>query len=99
MKNLTLLKRPLVTEKATLLNEKLNQYVFEVDRSANKIEIARTVETKFNVKVDSVRTILVKGKTKTQNTKRGRTEGKKPNWKKAVVTLKEGFNLDLFENV
>ena len=99
MKELLILKRPLITEKATSLNEKLQKYVFEVDRNANKIEIAKAVEKKFDVKVKSIKTILVKGKMKTQFTKRGRFEGKKADWKKAVITLEEGFSLDLFENV
>jgi large subunit ribosomal protein L23 len=99
MKNLLLIKRPLVTEKATLMNEDLNKYVFEVDINANKIEIAKAIEEKFNVKVDNVRTIRMKGKTKTQFTKKGRSVGKRPDRKKAIVTLKEGFTLDLFQNV
>jgi len=99
MKKILILKRPLVTEKATMMTEKLSQYVFEVAINANRIEILKAVEQKFEVKVDSVRTIRVKGKSKGQFTKGGRTEGKRADWKKAIITLKEGYNLDLFQNV
>jgi large subunit ribosomal protein L23 len=92
------LKRPLVTEKMTLLQEQ-RQYAFEVDAEANKIEIARAVEKKFNVTVESVRTMMLKGKAKSQLTRRGRFEGRTSHWKKAVVTLKEGQKIDFVENV
>lgn len=90
-----ILKRPILTEKITSLQEK-RQYAFEVEDRANKIEIGKAVEKKFNVKVLSVRTIRVKGKRKTQLTRAGRFEGRTKNWKKAVVTLKEGDKIDFF---
>lgn len=93
-----ILKRPIVTEKITALQEK-RQYSFEVTLEANKIEIARAVEKKFKVTVVSVRTLTVKGKRKTQLTRRGRFEGWTNTWKKAIVTLKEGDKIDYFENV
>lgn len=70
------------------------QYAFKVAQNANKIEIARAVEKKFNVTVTSVRTLNVKGKVKTQLTRRGRVVGKRSDWKKAVVTLKDGQTID-----
>ena len=88
----TIISRPLVTEKALLLperNQKNAQYVFEVARTANKIEIARAVEAIFNVKVDRVNTVVVKGKLRRQ----GRFMGRSSNWKKAYITLKEGQKL------
>ena len=88
----TIINRPLVTEKALLLperNEKAAQYVFEVARTANKIEIARAVEALFNVKVDRVNTVVMKGKLRRQ----GRFMGRASNWKKAYITLKEGQKL------
>jgi large subunit ribosomal protein L23 len=97
--NKIILKRPLVTEKATMLSEKNKVYVFEVDLNANKIEISQAIEKKFSVKVASVKTMRMKGKRKAQLTRKGRFEGKKADWKKALVTLKEGFELNLFENV
>lgn len=89
----TIIQRPLVTEKAMLLADENkkggSQHVFEVARSANKIEIAKAVETLFGVKVAKVNTVLVKGKVRRQ----GRFSGKTANWKKAYVTLKEGEKL------
>jgi large subunit ribosomal protein L23 len=93
-----ILKRPIVTEKITALQEK-RQYSFEVTLEANKIEIAKAVEKKFKVTVLGVRTLTVKGKRKTQLTRRGRFEGRTNTWKKAIVTLKEGDKIDYFENV
>lgn len=93
-----ILLRPIITEKMTELGDK-RQYAFEVPLRVNKIEVGKAVEKKFNVKVTSVRTIIVKGKKKTQMTRRGRFEGRTKTWKKAVVTLKEGNKIDYFENV
>ena len=93
-----ILKRPIVTEKMTALQEK-GQYAFEVERDANKIEIKRAVEKKFNVTVLDVRTSVHKGKAKSQMSRRGRFEGRTPAWKKAVVRLKEGDKIQFFENV
>lgn len=93
-----ILKRPIVTEKITGLQDK-RQFSFEVSLDANKIQIAQAVEKKFKVTVTSVRTMTVKGKRKTQLTRRGRFEGRKNTWKKAMVTLKEGDKIDYFENV
>ncbi len=87
------LKRPVVTEKSTALREDENQYAFEVALDANKIEIRRAVESTFGVRVLDVRTQIVRGKMK--RFRRG--FGKKPNWKKAVVTLREGDFIDFFE--
>jgi len=87
------LKRPVVTEKSTALREEENQYAFEVALDANKIEIRRAVESTFGVRVLDVRTQVVRGKMK--RFRRG--FGKKPNWKKAVVTLREGDFIDFFE--
>ena len=93
-----ILKRPIVTEKITALQDR-RQFSFEVTPDANKIQIAQAVEKKFKVTVTSVRTMVVKGKRKTQLTRRGRFEGRKATWKKAIVTLKEGDKIDYFENV
>jgi large subunit ribosomal protein L23 len=93
-----ILKRPIVTEKMTELQEK-GQYAFEVELSANKIEIARAVEKKFNVTVLAVRTIRCKGKMKSQMTRRGRFAGRTAAWKKAIVRLKEGDKIEFFQNV
>ncbi len=93
---INVLKKPLITEKMSMLASK-RQYAFAVDINANKIEIQRAIENKFNVDVESIRTIRVKGKKKTQLTRRGRFEGHRPNWKKAIVTLKEEQEIDFFQ--
>jgi large subunit ribosomal protein L23 len=88
-----IIRKPLITEKSTDQKELYHQYVFEVDRNANKIEIQSAVEHLFKVKVLSVRTSTVLGKMK----RLGRKFGKRPDWKKAVVTLKEGDRIEFFE--
>lgn len=95
---LGIIRRPIITEKITLLQDK-RQYAFEVDPNANKIEIGRAVEKKFHVTVESVRTMRVGGKKRTQLTRSGRFQGRTRSWKKAIVTLKEGDKIDYFENV
>lgn len=81
-----------LSEKATVLGEKLNEYVFQVDRGANKIEIKQAVEKIFGKKVIGVRTANYDGKKKQRG--RGRP-GATPSWKKAVVRLKEGDKIEL----
>ncbi len=88
------LLKPRVTEKASELSAGTDRsvVVFEVPLDADKIEIRRAVETAFNVEVTDVRTIIVRGKLK----RRGRIVGKRPNWKKAMITLAEGQEIDFF---
>ncbi len=88
-----IIRRPLITEKSTLQKEENGQYVFEVHRDANKIEIQAAVERLFKVKVLLVRTSNVMGKIK----RMGKRYGKRPDWKKATITLKEGDRIDFFE--
>lgn len=88
-----MLKAPHISEKATNNAEKGNTIVFKVALDANKVEIANAVEELFEVKVDSVRTVVVKGKTK----RRGAKVGRRSDWKKAYVTLQEGQSLDFVE--
>jgi large subunit ribosomal protein L23 len=90
-----IIRRPLVTEKTNIQKEAANQVTFEVDRKANRIEIRRAIERIFDVKVENVRTMQVKGKIK----RRGRFLGKRRDWKKAVVTLKPGERIEFFEGV
>lgn len=90
---LNVLKAPHISEKATNNAEKGNTIVFKVALDANKVEIANAVEELFEVKVDSVRTVVVKGKTK----HRGAKVGRRSDWKKAYVTLQEGQSLDFVE--
>lgn len=93
----TILVKPIITEKMTLLQEQKNQYAFEVTLDASKIDIVNAIQKKFNVKVESVRTVTAKGKRKSQFTKRGRYEGFRPSRKKAIVTLAKDNKIDLFE--
>jgi large subunit ribosomal protein L23 len=86
---------PLLTEKSTKLKEAENKVLVKVSRNANKIEIKKAVEEIFKVKVERVRTINCRGKTK----RFGKYEGKRPDWKKAVLILKKGEKLDLIEGV
>ena len=88
-----IIRRPLITEKSTRQKEESRQYIFEVQRDANKIEIQSAVERLFKVKVLQVRTSNILGKVK----RLGRRYGKRPDWKKAIITLKEGDRIDFFE--
>jgi len=87
-----IIKRPLLTEKGTAMGEEGNKVLFEVTMRANKIEIRKAVERIYNVKVKTVHTQIVRGKMKRQ----GRSVGKRPNWKRAIVTLAEGSSIDFF---
>jgi large subunit ribosomal protein L23 len=91
----TIVRRAMITEKGTRIRERENGYLFQVAADANKIEIKQAIESIFPVKVDSVRTLRVHGKPK----RMGRYAGHRPDWKKAVVTLKKGQTIDLFEQV
>lgn len=93
-----ILKRPLVTEKISSLNEK-GKYGFIVELTANKLEIRSAVEKMYGVTVKKVNTISVMGKQKVRYTKAGVLAGRKPNYKKAIVTLKEGDVIDFYSNV
>lgn len=94
-KTFRILKRPLVTEKSTREKEAYNKLYFEVDRRANKIEIREAVERIFKVNVLDVATMNMKGKRK----RVGRFFTKKPDWKKAIVTIKPGQRVEFFEGV
>jgi large subunit ribosomal protein L23 len=98
MKKLKILIRPLYTEKIAKLQDEENKYAFEVDRKSNKIEIRKEIENRFEVKVKKIQTMTVRGKMRQQMTRAGRFYGRRPDWKKAVVTLAEGDKIDLFEN-
>lgn len=87
------IKGPLITEKLDKAREKHRQYSFVVDQDATKHDIARAVSTLFKVTVEDVRTTIMRGKIK----RLGRSMGKRPNFKKAFVILKEGDKIELFE--
>ena len=97
MKNI--IKKPIISEKATDLSEKFNRFTFAVDRMANKIEIKNAVEKLYGVQVTEVRTMNYGGgKSSTKYTNRGIVEQTSKKWKKAVVTVAEGEAIDLFNN-
>jgi large subunit ribosomal protein L23 len=95
---MSILKSPLVTEKVSALNEK-GKYGFIVDVNANKVEIKNAVEKMYGVNVAKVNTIRVMGKHKVRFTKAGTLAGRKPNYKKAIVTLAAGEVIDFYSNV
>lgn len=93
-----ILKKPLVTEKVSALNEK-GKYGFIVDANANKVEIKNAVEKQYGVNVEKVNTMNVMGKLKVRYTKAGVLAGRKVSYKKAIVTLAEGEVIDFYSNV
>lgn len=88
----TIVRKPLLTEKGTRLKDVERKVQFVVALDANKAEIRQAIEALFHVKVDDVRTQIVRGKPR----RLGRFWGKRPNWKKAIVTLSEGHDIDFF---
>ena len=90
-----ILLRPLLTEKMTALREQSNKIAFLVRSDANRIEIKKAIEVALNVKVDRVNTMNVRGKVK----RLGRFAGRRADWKKAIVTLKKGEKLEMYESV
>ena len=92
------LKRPIITEKATGLTEK-GRYVFEVERTANKVQIKKDVEQMYGVTVTSINTMRTIGKLKSKFTKGGQVTGRRAHGKKAVVTLKDGDVIDFYGNL
>ncbi|RAV99335.1 50S ribosomal protein L23 [Pseudochryseolinea flava] len=95
---MSILKRPLVTEKVSSLNEK-GKYGFIVNADANKVEIKIAVEKQYGVNVEKVNTMNVMGKFKTRYTKTGILSGRRPGYKKAIVTLAQGEVIDFYSNV
>ncbi|MBN2071509.1 MAG: 50S ribosomal protein L23 [Candidatus Krumholzibacteriota bacterium] len=91
--------KPVITERSTVLKEADNKFVFEVDPRANKREIKTAIEKLFKVSVKEVRTSIVRGKVKTTFMKSGRFTGKRPDRKKAFVTLAKGESIDIFDQV
>lgn len=91
----SVVKSHIATEKSHVMRDQQNCYVFEVEAGANKIDVRRAIEELFNVKVRDVKTMIVRGKMK----RLGRFVGKKPNWKKAIVTLAKGETISQLENI
>ena len=95
----SMILRPILSEKGTMLGEALNKYVFQVEKQCNKLEIKEAIEEKFQVKIIKVATMNLKGKNKNMTIKSNghilRTSGNQSSWKKAIVTLEEGSSIDM----
>ncbi|MDB9791159.1 MAG: 50S ribosomal protein L23 [Bacteroidia bacterium] len=96
---MAILVKPLITEKMSLLSESKGQYGFRVALEAKKPEIKAEIERMYNVEVDKIRTLVVAGKRKSRFTKSGVSNGKSSNYKKAIVSLKDGKSIDFYENI
>ena len=96
---MSIIKKPVITEKMTEQSEKYNRFAFVVDKDANKIEIKKDIEKMYDVVVTSVRTMLCIGKKRVRGTKSGMIVGKTSTYKKAIVTLAEGDNIDFYSNI
>ncbi len=93
------LVKPLITEKMTDISEKLGQYGFVVNRNANKLEVKEAIEKMYGVTVERVNTMVLPGKKKSRNTKSKFIVGRTSAYKKAIVTLAEGDNIDFYSNI
>ncbi|NRA91972.1 MAG: 50S ribosomal protein L23 [Psychroserpens sp.] len=96
---MSILIKPIITEKATMQSELLNAYAFEVNPKANKVEIKKAVESAYGVSVEKVRTINVRPERRTRYTKTGIQHGKTNAVKKAIVQLAEGEVIDIYSNM
>jgi large subunit ribosomal protein L23 len=96
---MSVLVKPLITEKMTELSEKRNQYGFIVDRKANKVEIRKAIEGQYNVTVTSINTMLYAGKSKKRYTKSAILDGRSNHFKKAIVTVADGDVIDFYANI
>ena len=94
-----IIKKPVITEKMTAISEKLNRYAFIVDVRANKLQIKKAVQDLYGVQVASVNTMRYDGKLKSRYTKAGMIEGRRDDFKKAIVTLAKGETIDFFSNI
>ncbi len=93
-----ILKKPLITEKMTAIMDKRGQYGFVVDKKSTKDEIKKAIEDFYSVEVESVNTMIARGKAR-RNRRTGQISGYTDGYKKAIVTLKEGFKIDFYENI
>ena len=95
----SIILRPILSEKSNLLGETQNQYVFQVEKKSNKLEIKQAIENKFKVKIKKVATLNMKGKLKNVTIRSNgnvlRTSGNRSSWKKAIVTLEQNSTIDL----
>jgi large subunit ribosomal protein L23 len=96
---MSVILKPIITEKMTQLGEKLNRYGFKVDKRANKLEIKQAIKDIYGVEVAEINTMTYRGKSKTRYSKSGFISGKSNNYKKAIVTLAKGETIDFYSNI
>jgi len=96
---MTIILKPIITEKMTQMGEKLNRYGFLVDRKANKLEIKQAIKDLYGVDIASVNTLVFSGKNKSRFTKTGIISGRTSAYKKAIVTLAKGESIDFYSNI
>lgn len=96
---MTIILKPIITEKMTRMGEKLQRYGFMVDRKANKLQIAQAIKDLYGVEVTSVNTMVYSGKNKSRFTKSGLITGRTNTYKKAIVTLAQGETIDFYSNI
>ncbi len=96
---MTIIIKPIITEKMTHLGEKLNRYGFMVDRRANKLQIMQAIKDLYGVDVAAVNTMVFSGKNKSRFTKTGVISGRTNTYKKAIVTLAKGETIDFYSNI
>ncbi|MCX6306742.1 MAG: 50S ribosomal protein L23 [Bacteroidetes bacterium] len=96
---MTVIIKPIITEKMTQLGEKLNRYGFMVDRKANKLQITKAIKDLYGVDVTSVNTMVFSGKNKSRFTKSGVISGRTSTYKKAIITLAKGETIDFYSNI
>ncbi len=94
-----ILIKPMITEKSSRLMDDHNKYTFIVDKRANKVEIKKAIEETYNVAVETVNTTIMPSKSKTRSTKSGIRRGRKSSFKKAIITLSYGEEIDLYGEV
>ena len=95
----SIILRPILSEKGTMLSETQNKFIFQVEKQCNKLEIKKAIEEKFKVKIKKVATLNIKGKNKNMTIRSNghilRTSGNRSSWKKAIITLEKGFSIDM----
>ena len=96
---MSIIRKPVITEKMTEQTEKYNRFAFVVDMKANKLQIKLAVEKMYDVGVESVRTMICIGKKRVRGTKSGMIVGKTSTYKKAIVTLTQGQSIDFYSNI
>ena len=97
----SIILRPILSEKGTQLGETQNKYIFQVEKQSNKLEIKQVIENKFKVKIKKVATLNMKGKKKNMSIRSNgnvlQTNGNRASWKKAIVTLQDGYTIDILD--